>query len=208
MRNKEATRDKILIAAEDVFSEKGYHGALVDEIAESSQTSKGAIYFHFPSKEEIFFALMDRFAGVVISEIEREIASERGALAKIEAALHLVLQTLVKRQKLAKLLLIHGHGLGAAFEAKRLEIYGRFAKLIQKNLQEAVQEGSIPAQDVEITAHAWLGAISELVIRWLYTGEPEPLQKTHPALTALFLRGIGAQGPTSAHPKSPRRSSK
>jgi len=207
MRDKEATRDKILRAAESIFSEKGYHGALVDEIAESSKTSKGAIYFHFPSKEEIFFSLMDRFADIVIHEIEGAITGERGALKKIEVELKLVLQTLVKRQKLAKLLLIHGHGLGAEFEKKRLEIYSRFAKLIESNLQDAVVEGSIPPLDVEIIAHAWLGAISELVIRWLYTGDPEPLKRTHPALTALFLRGIGAHAHLSQAQKSKRRSS-
>ncbi|MBI1730705.1 TetR/AcrR family transcriptional regulator [Candidatus Acetothermia bacterium] len=193
MRDKEATRDKILNAAEHVFAEKGYHGTLVDEIAESSKTSKGAIYFHFPSKEEIFFALMDRFANAVIEDIKQTISKERGALNKIEASLEFVLQSLVKRKRLAKLLLIHGHGLGPVYEKKRLEIYDRFADVIELHLQEAVDDGSIPPLDVEITAHAWLGAISELVIRWLYTGGPEPLERMHPALTALFLRGIGAR---------------
>jgi TetR/AcrR family fatty acid metabolism transcriptional regulator len=193
MRDKEATKDKILKAAEHVFAEKGYHATLVDEIAESSETSKGAIYFHFPSKEEIFFALMARFANAVIKEIEEAIAKEKGALAKIESALNRVLSTLVKHKRLAKLLLIHGHGLGSAFEEQRLQIYERFAQVVEKHLEEAVAEGSIPPLDIEITAHAWLGAISELVIRWLYTGKPEPLERTQPVLTRLFLRGIGAE---------------
>jgi AcrR family transcriptional regulator len=193
MGKKEATKEKILDAAEQVFSEKGYHGTIVDEIAESSETSKGAIYFHFPSKEEIFFALMERFAQSVISDIEESIADERGAISKIEAALRLVLSTLVKRKRIAKLLLIHGHGLGIEFEKKRLEIYDRFAQLIGSHLQEAVDEGSIPELNVSITAHAWLGAISELVIRWLYTSEPDPMEESYPVLTAIFLRGIGAE---------------
>jgi len=199
MSKKQATREKILLAAEEVFADKGYHGTVVDEIAETSKTSKGAIYFHFPSKEEIFFALMDQFATRMMHEIEKSISTQSGAINKIEASLRRVLEALVKRQRIAKLLLIHGHGLGPEFETKRLEIYDRFAELIKENLEEAIDEGSIEPIDVEITAHAWLGAISELVIRWLYTGEPDPIEQSHPALTALFLRAIGASEPGNSN---------
>ena len=57
-----ATRDKILQAAREVFAEKGYHRALVDDIVRASQTSKGAVYHHFPNKEALFLALVDEFA--------------------------------------------------------------------------------------------------------------------------------------------------
>ena len=60
-----ATRDKILQAAREVFAEKGYHRALVDDIVRASQTSKGAVYHHFPNKEALFLALGDEFAGRV-----------------------------------------------------------------------------------------------------------------------------------------------
>ena len=55
------TRERIMEAALRVFSQKGYHDARVDEIVEESQTSKGAVYFHFPSKEQIFLALVDDY---------------------------------------------------------------------------------------------------------------------------------------------------
>jgi len=84
-----------------------------------------------------------------------------------------------------------GHGLGPSFERKRLEIYSRFARLIKENLDEALAEGSIPPINTEITAYAWLGAINELVLRWIYTGQPDPLTQTLPTLQELFLRGIG-----------------
>ena len=57
-RDKESTRKRILDAAMDVFSEKGYTNALIDDIAKESDTSKGAFYFHFPSKKAIFEALL------------------------------------------------------------------------------------------------------------------------------------------------------
>ena len=51
------TRDRLLSAAEEVFAKRGYEKAQLAEIAEVSGFSKGALYAHFKSKEELFFAL-------------------------------------------------------------------------------------------------------------------------------------------------------
>jgi TetR/AcrR family fatty acid metabolism transcriptional regulator len=191
MRDKELTRERILEAAERLFAEKGFHETAMDEIVRASKVSKGGVYFHFPSKEELFFALLDKLADALQREVQREIARRRGAVAKIQGALEVVLRTLTSQRHLAQIILRQGHGLGPSFERKRLEIYSRFARLIKENLDEALAEGSIPPINTEITAYAWLGAINELVLRWVYTGQPDPLTQTLPTLQELFLRGIG-----------------
>ena len=196
MRDKAATRERIMRAAETVFAAKGYHETLMEEIGQTSRTSKGAIYFHFPSKERLFFALMDRLARALRREVERELTRRQGALDKVQGALEAVFKSLGRHRRLAKILLLQGYGLGPAFEAKRLEIYQQFASLIQQHLTEAVREGSIPALDAEVTAYAWLGAINELIVRWLLTGAPDPWERALPALSGLFLRGIGASALT------------
>jgi len=203
VRDKEATRAKILKAAESVFAEKGYYESLVDEIAEASQTSKGAIYFHFPSKEKLFAALMERLAEKLLEEVEISIAQHKGAVAKIEAALEAVLKNLLKRQRLARILLVQSF-FNSTFARKRLEIFDQFAELIQKYLDEAIEEGSILPVDSEVVAHAWLGAIHELIVRWLYAGEPS-LERTLPALSRLFLSGIGVDTQERARTRNDRR---
>jgi AcrR family transcriptional regulator len=52
-------REDLLRAAAEVFSERGFNDASVDEIAARAGYSKGALYWHFGSKDELFFALMD-----------------------------------------------------------------------------------------------------------------------------------------------------
>src|SRR6185295_11345554 len=84
---KPATRDKILQAALEVFAEKGYHRALVDDIVRASRTSKGAVYHHFPNKEALFLALVDEFSARLAESIAEAIADAHGALGKVEAAL-------------------------------------------------------------------------------------------------------------------------
>lgn len=189
---KESTRQRILDAATDVFSEKGYHGAAVDDIVKASQTSKGSFYFHFPSKQDIFFSLVDRFIVSLAMSAETAIAQEKGALAKVNAALDTVFNTFSRHRNLAKILLVGGVGLGKVFDERLLAIHARFASLIKEHLDDAVIEGSIPPLNTEITAYAWLGAVNEVIVRWLYTGQPDPLEETLDTLRELLLRSICA----------------
>src|SRR5438045_4197457 len=73
-RDKEATRQRLLDAAEEVFAVKGYHGTVVDDIIRASDSSKGGFYFHFPNKQAIFLALIDALVPKLASAIDRSIA--------------------------------------------------------------------------------------------------------------------------------------
>jgi AcrR family transcriptional regulator len=52
-------RRALLAAAAELFAQRGFRGASVDEIAQRAGYSKGALYWHFDSKDDLFFALMD-----------------------------------------------------------------------------------------------------------------------------------------------------
>ena len=97
--SKVATRDRILQAALQVFAEKGYHRALVDDIVQASRTSKGAVYHHFPNKEALFLALVDEFSAHLAESIADAIADAHGALGKVEAALRAGLLTFAHRRR-------------------------------------------------------------------------------------------------------------
>lgn len=55
------TRSLLLDAAEDVFAEKGFTTATLDDIAYAAGYTKGAIYKHFTTKEDLFLAVSDRY---------------------------------------------------------------------------------------------------------------------------------------------------
>ncbi|MFI6772471.1 TetR/AcrR family transcriptional regulator [Nocardia sp. NPDC050412] len=60
-RRLERTRSLLLDAAQEVFAEKGFTAATLDDIAHAAGYTKGAIYKHFPTKEELFLAVSDRY---------------------------------------------------------------------------------------------------------------------------------------------------
>ncbi|NGN91211.1 TetR/AcrR family transcriptional regulator [Nocardioides sp. KC13] len=58
-RDAERTRSELLEVATEVFSEQGYSGARVDEIAERTRTTKRMIYYYFGGKEGLFLAVLE-----------------------------------------------------------------------------------------------------------------------------------------------------
>ncbi|MFB4297571.1 TetR/AcrR family transcriptional regulator [Actinomadura sp. NTSP31] len=99
-RRRDHTRSLLVDAAEEVFAEKGFTQATLDDIAHAAGFTKGAIYKHFGTKEDLFLAVSDRhwrryfdnFAEVVSAVTEvgareldevarrwRELSRDRGA---------------------------------------------------------------------------------------------------------------------------------
>ncbi len=58
-RRRAQTRRHLLDAAAVVFAQKGFHGATIDEVAQTAGFTKGAVYSNFKNKEDLFFALID-----------------------------------------------------------------------------------------------------------------------------------------------------
>jgi AcrR family transcriptional regulator len=187
---KKDTQHQILDAAVEVFAEKGYHDTRVDDIVAASGTSKGSVYFHFASKEQIFFSVIDEFANRLAKGLMEAINSESQGIRRVNAALQKGLDTFGRYRPLAKIFLVQATGLGESFEQKRYEIHDRFVKIIKGYLDQAIEEEDIPMIDTEVAALAWMGAINEVVIRWVLTGEPSPTRAL-PTLRTLLLRSVG-----------------
>jgi TetR/AcrR family transcriptional regulator, fatty acid metabolism regulator protein len=189
-QDPQSTRGRILDAAMNIFASKGYHDTRLDEIVDESKTSKGAIYFHFPNKERLFLALVDQFADLLERRVTEAIGAYPPGMKRVRVALETTLDTFGRYRRPAKILLVQAVGLGTTFEQKRLEINDRFAGLIESYLQEAIDIGDIEPVNTDVVSHAWMGAIYNLVIRWVYTAEPTS-QQILETLVPLLLQSVG-----------------
>jgi AcrR family transcriptional regulator len=82
----DATRRKLLLAAERIFARDGFEAARLEDIAALAGYTRGAFYANFQSKEDIFFALLERWVGQRISEVDALLA-QRESPAKLLRAL-------------------------------------------------------------------------------------------------------------------------
>lgn len=190
LRDPVSTRARILDAALSTFSRKGYHDTRLDDIVDESETSKGAIYFHFANKERLFLALVDQFADLLERRVQDAISTKAVGMARVQVALETVLDTFGRYRRPAKILLLQAVGLGTVFENKRAEVTDRFARLIESYLKEAIELGDIDPVDTEVVSYAWMGAIYGIVIRWVTTGDLEP-GRIIENLVPLLLRSVG-----------------
>ena len=189
------TRERILEAAEAVFADNGYHDAIVDEIGRRTSLSKGGLYFHFPSKEGLFFAVMDRLASRLVAKAEKAGSDGEPALDRANEALRAVLTSLSRNRRLARLLVLQGYSMGNQFEQKRAEIFDRFANVIEQRLKEAVENGETAGIDPAMTSRIWLGAVNELVIHWLHVGGTSPAQRAD-EISRTLIFGIRTEQPS------------
>jgi AcrR family transcriptional regulator len=188
---REETRRKILASAAQVFAEKGFYRSVVDDIVKASGTSKGAVYFYFDSKEQIFMSLVEDYAATVAQELQIAVHRSRGLIAEVEATVATLIRNFQAHRTLARIVLVDWPAAGAEFQGKRIALKTMLVEVLRGYLDRAVQDGKIPAQDTEMAAHAWIGAIGEIVARWLNTGKPNPLDEVLAPLTRLLLSSVG-----------------
>ena len=81
-----ARRRQLLAAAQQVFVAQGYHAAAMDDIAERAGVSKPVLYQHFPSKLELYCALLDQHAEDLLDKVRRALASTTDNKARVAAS--------------------------------------------------------------------------------------------------------------------------
>ncbi|MCK6550813.1 TetR/AcrR family transcriptional regulator [Myxococcota bacterium] len=85
---EQARRDQILAAARSCFIDRGYHPTRMEDIASTAGLSKGGVYFHFQSKQEVFDALVheeyERSMAVLrsVSDMQAPVAEKMQILGK------------------------------------------------------------------------------------------------------------------------------
>ena len=137
-------------------------------------------------------ALVDQFADLLERRVTEAIKDQEMGMGRVRIALETCLDTFARYRRPAKILLVQAVGLGQPFEEKRLEINDRFASLIETYIKEAIEVGDIEPTDTEVVAHAWMGAIYQLVIRWVHTGEPTQ-ERIVDGLVPMLLQSVGYQ---------------
>jgi AcrR family transcriptional regulator len=86
-RRGEVSKERILDAAAELFSQRGYAGAGVDQLAARSGIAKTAIYYHFGNKEGLLAAVLERAATTWIDGIQAAAKQAGTPLARLDRAL-------------------------------------------------------------------------------------------------------------------------
>lgn len=76
-RDGTATRERILATAEQLVIENGFSATSVDQVISASESSKGAFFHHFASKQALAQSLVERYVAADVAHLERSLAQAR-----------------------------------------------------------------------------------------------------------------------------------
>lgn len=84
---RDERRAQLLAAALEVFTSAGYHSAAMDEIAERAGVSKPVLYQHFPSKLDLYLAVLDTHIDSLVFAIQKAIQSTPDNSERVQATI-------------------------------------------------------------------------------------------------------------------------
>lgn len=152
-------RQNILQAAEAIFTQHEYHEVLMEDVAQACGVGKGTLYRYFPSKHELYLAVM--FEGIERLRDEMEAAVDRQAAPaqKIECLVRCILQHFWDRRFFFALIHRNEHKAedpeGREWLRRRAEI----AALVERTLEEAMTAGYVRRTAPRIAAEMLLGML-------------------------------------------------
>jgi TetR/AcrR family transcriptional regulator, cholesterol catabolism regulator len=169
-------KDTILEAAAHIFSEKGYHAASMQDIAEAVSLQKASLYHHVSSKQEILLELLDQALDLLIARISEVVDSPLSPGQKLRAAMLSYLTALVEHRDLASVLLLEHRSLEPGLRLRHIPRRNRFETLWRNMIQEGMEAGECSCVDPALTARALLGLMNWTITWYRPDGPLSPEQ--------------------------------
>ena len=184
----EVRRAQILEAALRCFGEKGFHASRVDDIARHSGLSKGAIYWQFESKEEIFLALFDAYEQAIFSEWET--VDESDAAAALEREGRIALERMIESRPLVDTWVEFMRY--APARDRLAAVYVRSRARLADTIRRGVERGQLRACDPVRVASALTALVEGLLLQAMVDPDFDALA-AWPAAWSAIAQGLVAQ---------------
>lgn len=191
-KKSEVSRQQVLDAAVAVLSAKGMAGASVQDIANAAGLSKGAVHYHFDSKEELLARVLDHCCEVIEGRILGAFAEPGLPLERVQRALHEMWR--VRRDGMPEFrVLSELHGL-ARQNAEIRRAYGAAlqrarAHILDTGLSHLVAMGLKPRVPVQVIPRLLMATLDGLSLH--HELDPIPADEEAAVMQALEVTALG-----------------
>ncbi|NQU37215.1 MAG: TetR/AcrR family transcriptional regulator [Actinobacteria bacterium] len=184
-------REKLLQAARELMAGKGYSGTGTEEIVVAAGVTRGALYYQFVDKRDLFRALCESLWNEVATRIFEETMA--GGVAEVDelAVGSALLLDCCSEPEIRQLLLIDGPAVLGAEEWRALQAPVSLG-LLRHALEHQVSAGRIPADQLEPLADMLFGALCQAGIAMGNAQDPERVRRSYQRSIDALLVGIGA----------------
>ncbi len=199
----EATRRRILDAAEEVFGEMGYYEASVAEITRRAGVAQGTFYIYFHSKRETFVELVEDIGERLRTATSAAIQDTTDRIEAERKGFEAFFRFVYAHRRIYRIVEEAGR---VAPEAAH-EYYRRISLGYERGLSAAMSAGQIHSGNVEGLAYALMGIGHFLALRWIIwpadaegsqQGPTEAIEIPEPVLKSVMdfiARGLAPEAP-------------
>ncbi len=196
-------RQEILRAAEAIFTRRDFHEVLMEEVAHECGVGKGTLYRYFPSKRDLYLAVMLEGMESLCADLRAALEGPGSPAEKIECVVRCILSHFWDRRLFFALLHSNEHKSddfeGREWQRRRAEI----VEIVQRTLEEAIAAGDMRRADAHISAQMLLGMVRGVN---RYRNPQDTLENLVAAVLAVFWHGVAADtGRARAHDGAARR---
>ncbi len=163
-------KKQIIDAAEEVFTQKGFDQARMDDIAEETGLSKGTLYLYFKSKDDLITAILDRMFQYEFRQFEALKLAEISAVDAIWKITELLTKDILGLQRLMPIIY---QFLALAFRNKHVQLalkkyINQYVDILVPILQRGIDSGEFRQVDARETAIAMGAMLEGTLLLWVY----------------------------------------
>jgi len=184
---RDERRAQLLSAAHEVFVANGYHGAAMDEIAETAHVSKPVLYQHFPSKRDLYLALLDSHLSTLIELLLGALNSTTDNDERVQAVMRAYFRFIANDDQ-AHRLVFESDLINDVDVSARLEAFNKtFADAVARVIAE---DTKLPELEAQLLGRGLAGLAQVSARYWLETDGNLDLDVASDLIYRLAWRGI------------------
>ncbi len=185
-------RQHIFTAAEQVFADRGYESAKVQEISDRASLSMGTIYAIFPSKSDLLGAILDRRGHDILELVRRVVRDAKPARDTLRALIDAYITYFAEHPDFLRMHLRQGISWITGPSAdQRLQIWKEIHALQAEVFRRGIAEGVFIDEDPAYLARLFSAMDQVLLSDWVESGMQAQPQELVDRFQALVDRAFG-----------------
>lgn len=182
-------RESLLETAVEMFSEKGFSGTSIRDIAREHGVSLSNIYYYFSNKEGLWREIMNRSVRSLPGRLRAAIAQADTPRAQLDALIREHLRAGVEHQRELLMLLTEQGQLGEDSSRETLEIQREILEIYTAVLEALSAEGALHEGHIRVAVFNILGVVN-WHLRWYRADGPLPADTLHQEIIAFISRAV------------------
>ena len=183
------TKRRIFNTAVQIFAEKGYDNASIEEITAIAGVAKGSLYYHFEKKEDIFDMLLEEGLKLLRNNIEIKTKECTTALEKIKAIILVQIKVTVKYEAFLNVVFSQIWGEEVKNQKCKRAVF-EYIQIIERVIEEGIRSGEFYDGDVEALASGIFGITCSSLIYRLKKNRTVNVDDVYEGFINTVVRGL------------------